>query len=65
MVSTRSLGHYAWGCISDILSPDDAWGYDMILAILGYVTQEAKALALQKEHQRDNNKGILTTHITA
>ncbi len=23
MVSTRSLGHYAWGCISDILSPED------------------------------------------
>ncbi len=28
---------------------------DMILAILGYVTQEAKALALQKEHQRDKD----------
>jgi hypothetical protein len=38
---------------------------DMILAILGYVMQEAKALALQKEHQRDKDKGILTTHITA
>jgi hypothetical protein len=36
----------------------------MILAILGYVTQEAKALALQKEHQRDKDKGILTTHIS-
>ena len=23
-VSARSLGHYAWGCISDILSPEDA-----------------------------------------
>ena len=31
----------------------------MILAILGYVTQEAKTLALQKEHQRDKDKGIL------
>ncbi len=38
---------------------------DMILAILGYVTHEAKALALQKEHQGDKDKGILTTHITA
>jgi hypothetical protein len=37
----------------------------MILAILGYVMQEAKALALQKEHQCDKDKGILTTHITA
>jgi hypothetical protein len=37
---------------------------DMIRAILGYVTQEAKALALQKEHRHDKNKGILTTHIT-
>jgi hypothetical protein len=38
---------------------------DMILAILGYVMQEAKALALQKEHQHDKDKGILTIHITA
>jgi hypothetical protein len=38
---------------------------DMILAILGYVTQEAKALAMQKEHQCDIDKGILTTLITA
>ncbi len=38
---------------------------DMILAILGYVTQEAKALALQKEHKRNRDKGILTTHITS
>jgi hypothetical protein len=37
----------------------------MILAILGYVMQEAKALALQKEHMCDKDKGILTTHITA
>jgi hypothetical protein len=37
----------------------------MILAMLGYVTQEAKALALQKEHKRDKDKGILMTHITA
>ncbi len=29
----------------------------MILAILSYVAQEAKALALQKEHQRDKDKG--------
>ncbi len=29
---------------------------DMIIAILGYVTQEAKKLALQKNHQHD--KGI-------
>ncbi len=65
MVSARSLGHYAWECISDILSPEDTWGYDIILAILGYVTQEAKALALQKEHQRDKDKWILKTHITA
>jgi hypothetical protein len=36
----------------------------MILAILGYVTQEAKALALQKEHQRDKGKEILKAHIT-
>jgi hypothetical protein len=35
---------------------------DMILIILGYVTQEAKALALQKNHQRD--KEILKTHAT-
>jgi hypothetical protein len=33
----------------------------MILTILGYVMQEAKALALQKEHQYDKDKGILTT----
>jgi hypothetical protein len=38
---------------------------DMILAILGYVTQEAKALALQKEHKHDKDKGILMTHIMA
>jgi hypothetical protein len=38
---------------------------DMILEILGYVTQKAKALALQNERQRDKDKGILTTHITA
>ena len=37
----------------------------MILAILGYVTHETKELALQKEHKRDKDKGILTTHITA
>jgi hypothetical protein len=37
---------------------------DMILEILGYVTQKAKVLALQKEHQRDKDKGILKTHIT-
>jgi hypothetical protein len=37
----------------------------MILAILGYVTQEAKALALPKKHQRDKDEGILKTHITA
>ncbi len=36
---------------------------DMILAILGYVTQEAKKLALPKYHQHD--KGILKTHIAA
>ncbi len=36
---------------------------DMILSILGYVMQEAKKMALQKNHQRD--KGILKTHITA
>jgi hypothetical protein len=35
----------------------------MILAILGYVMQEAKKLALHKNYQRD--KGILKTHITA
>jgi hypothetical protein len=38
---------------------------DMILAILGYVMQEAKVLALQKKHQHDKDNGILTTHITA
>ncbi len=37
----------------------------MILAILGYVTQEAKALALQKDHQRDKDKGILKIYIMA
>jgi hypothetical protein len=40
---------------------------DIILAILDYVTQEAKALhqsiGSAKEHQRD--KGILKTHIRA
>ncbi len=38
---------------------------DMILKILGYVMQEAKALALQKEHQHDKDKGILKNHIMA
>jgi hypothetical protein len=38
---------------------------DMILAILGFVTQKGKALAMQKEHQHDKDKGILRTHITA
>ena len=38
---------------------------DMILAILGYVMQVAKALALQKEQKRDKDKGILKIHITA
>jgi hypothetical protein len=38
---------------------------NMIVAILGYVMQEAKALALQKEHQHDKDKGILPTHIMA
>jgi hypothetical protein len=38
---------------------------DMILAILSYVMQEAKALALQKECQHDKDKGILITHITS
>jgi hypothetical protein len=38
---------------------------DMILAFLDHVTQEAKALALQKEHKHDKNKGILMTYITA
>ena len=37
----------------------------MILAILGYVMQEAKALALQRNTQCDKDKGILKTHITA
>ncbi len=27
LVSTRSLGHYAWRCISGILSPEDTWDY--------------------------------------
>ncbi len=27
LVSTRSLGHYAWECISGILSPEDTWHY--------------------------------------
>jgi hypothetical protein len=27
IVSTRSLGHYAWRCISGILSPEDTWDY--------------------------------------
>jgi hypothetical protein len=27
MVSTRNLGHYAWGYISGILSPEDTWDY--------------------------------------
>jgi hypothetical protein len=38
---------------------------DTIVEILGYVMQKAKALALQKEHQHDKDKGISTTHITA
>ncbi len=33
---------------------------DMILAILGYVTQE---IGTAKEHQCDTGKGILKTHI--
>jgi hypothetical protein len=36
---------------------------DMILAILGYVTQEAKKMALQKNHQHD--KEVLKTQIMA
>ncbi len=32
---------------------------DMILAILGYVTQEAKALALQKNTSMTKTKGYL------
>ncbi len=27
LVSTRSLGHYAWECISGILLPEDTWDY--------------------------------------
>ncbi len=30
MVSTRSLGHYAWECISGILLPEDTQGYGCI-----------------------------------
>ncbi len=36
---------------------------EMILAILGYVTQEAKHWLSAKEHQRDKDKGISKTHI--
>ncbi len=36
---------------------------DMILAILGYVKQDAKKIGSAKEHQHD--KGVLKTHIMA
>ena len=42
--------------MSDILSPRMPEARDMIQAILGYVMQEAKALALQK------NTGVTKTN---
>jgi hypothetical protein len=39
------------------LSPRTPEAIDMILAILGYVTQEAKALALQKNTRVTETKG--------
>ncbi len=40
------------------------WSIYIINSLNLYVTQEAKALALQKEQKRNKDKGILTTHIT-
>jgi hypothetical protein len=53
-VSARSLGHYAWGCISDILSPKDIWGY-------GYDPSQSIGSAIKHQH----DKGILKTRIKA
>ncbi len=60
-VSTRSLGHYAWGCLCDILSPKESWGYGVILEISICVKQKAKKMA-PKKYQLE--KRILRTHIT-
>jgi hypothetical protein len=62
-VSTRSFGHYAWGCISDILSPEDNWGYGFDPSNLRLCDAGGQSIGFAKKHQHD--KGILKTHITA
>ena len=61
-VSARSLGHCAWVCITDILSPRTPEAMDMILAILGYVTNRPK-LWLCKEIPSWQRRKILKIYI--
>ncbi len=64
-VSARSIGYYAWGCISDILSPENAWGYGYDPSNLRLCDAGGQSIGSAKEHPRDKDKGILMTHITA
>ncbi len=63
MVSARSLGHYAWICISGILSPGDTWGYQRILAILGCVWHRCHNIGSATKHNHE--KGTLRMHTAA
>ena len=53
----------ALGCISDILSPEDTWGYGYDPSNLMLCDAGGQSIGSAKNHQRD--KGILKTHNTA
>jgi hypothetical protein len=63
MVSTRNLGHYAWGCISGILSPEYTWGYGDNPSNLRLC--DAGVNSLDSATKRKREKGTLRTYITA
>ncbi len=63
MKFTRSLDHYAWGCICGILSPEDTWGYGNDPSNLRLSDAVANNIGSAIKHQRD--KWTLRTHITA
>ncbi len=63
LVSTRSLSHFAWGCISDILSPEDTWGYGNDPSNLGLCDAGGLNNGSAIKHKHD--KGTLKAHITS
>ncbi len=64
MVSTRSLGHYAWGCISGILPPENTWGYGNTPSKLRLCDAGANNVGPAKQSVK-RKKVTLRTYITA